>query len=279
MATRLTRNTVAQGVGYSSTPGIHDAAQVAGWRKVTDAVHAAGGRIFLQLWHVGRITHPVVPARRRPAGRALGDRRPRATPAPRAARSPRTPRALATERSRASSPSSRRRGARQGGRLRRRRDPRRQRLPDRPVPARRHQPAHRPLRRQRREPRPLPARGHRGRGRRLGRRPGRRAPLAAGRLQRHVRQRPARTFGTRSRRSTASASPTCTWSSSWARCRRARRRSRPAQGGVGGPLIANGGYTGARRGARIARGWADLRPFGVRSSPTPTCRASLRTRR
>ena len=43
-----------QGKGYSFTPGIHDDAQVAGWRLVTDAVHAAGGRIYLQLWHVGR---------------------------------------------------------------------------------------------------------------------------------------------------------------------------------------------------------------------------------
>lgn len=47
-----------RGVGYPNTPGIHDAEQVAGWRKITDAVHAAGGRIFLQLWHVGRISHP-----------------------------------------------------------------------------------------------------------------------------------------------------------------------------------------------------------------------------
>jgi N-ethylmaleimide reductase len=46
-----------QGQGYAWTPGIHDAAQVAGWRSVTDAVHAAGGRIFAQLWHVGRVSH------------------------------------------------------------------------------------------------------------------------------------------------------------------------------------------------------------------------------
>ncbi|MGC9448043.1 alkene reductase [Cereibacter johrii] len=46
-----------QGQGYSFTPGIHSADQVAGWRKVTDAVHAAGGRIMLQLWHVGRMSH------------------------------------------------------------------------------------------------------------------------------------------------------------------------------------------------------------------------------
>lgn len=48
----------AQGVGYIFTPGIHTAEQVTGWRKITEAVHAKGGRIFLQLWHVGRVSHP-----------------------------------------------------------------------------------------------------------------------------------------------------------------------------------------------------------------------------
>jgi N-ethylmaleimide reductase len=47
-----------QGVGYIRTPGLHSAAQVAGWRKITDAVHRAGGTIFAQLWHVGRVSHP-----------------------------------------------------------------------------------------------------------------------------------------------------------------------------------------------------------------------------
>ncbi|HWW48672.1 MAG TPA: alkene reductase [Xanthobacteraceae bacterium] len=46
-----------QGQGYQDTPGIYSAAQVAGWRKVTERVHAEGGHIFLQLWHVGRISH------------------------------------------------------------------------------------------------------------------------------------------------------------------------------------------------------------------------------
>jgi N-ethylmaleimide reductase len=46
-----------QGQGYVSTPGIFSEAQVAGWRGVTDAVHQAGGLIFMQLWHVGRISH------------------------------------------------------------------------------------------------------------------------------------------------------------------------------------------------------------------------------
>lgn len=43
--------------GYPSTPGLHTAEQVAGWRKVTEAVHAKGGKIFVQLWHVGRMSH------------------------------------------------------------------------------------------------------------------------------------------------------------------------------------------------------------------------------
>ena len=46
-----------QGQGYAWTPGIHTPGQVAGWRTVTDAVHAAGGHIFAQLWHVGRVSH------------------------------------------------------------------------------------------------------------------------------------------------------------------------------------------------------------------------------
>lgn len=46
------------GVGYPDTPGIWSAEQIEGWKRVTQAVHAAGGRIFLQLWHVGRVSHP-----------------------------------------------------------------------------------------------------------------------------------------------------------------------------------------------------------------------------
>jgi N-ethylmaleimide reductase len=47
-----------QGVGFDRTPGIYSSDQVAGWKKVTAAVHQAGGNIFLQLWHVGRMSHP-----------------------------------------------------------------------------------------------------------------------------------------------------------------------------------------------------------------------------
>ena len=70
----------AEGVGYPLTPGIHSPEQVAGWRAVTDAVHRAGGRIALQLWHVGRISHsslqpggalPVAPSAIAAAGEAM----------------------------------------------------------------------------------------------------------------------------------------------------------------------------------------------------------------
>lgn len=50
----------AQAQGYQDTPGIYSDAQVAGWRKVTGAVHARGGRIFLQMWHTGRVSHRSV---------------------------------------------------------------------------------------------------------------------------------------------------------------------------------------------------------------------------
>jgi N-ethylmaleimide reductase len=80
-----------QGLGYPGTPGIHSAAQIAGWKCVTDAVHGAGGRIFLQLWHVGRISHPslqpdgalpVAPSAIAPAGQAwtLDGMKPYVTP-------------------------------------------------------------------------------------------------------------------------------------------------------------------------------------------------------
>jgi N-ethylmaleimide reductase len=69
-----------QGQGYAWTPGIHSRDQVEGWRLVTDAVHKAGGLIFIQLWHVGRISHPslqpdgmlpVAPSAIKPAGQAF----------------------------------------------------------------------------------------------------------------------------------------------------------------------------------------------------------------
>lgn len=69
-----------QGIGYPATPGIYSEAQVAAWRSVTAAVHARGGRMFLQLWHVGRISHPslqpdgglpLAPSAVKPAGQVF----------------------------------------------------------------------------------------------------------------------------------------------------------------------------------------------------------------
>ncbi|MGW7267852.1 alkene reductase [Streptomyces sp. NPDC054842] len=81
------------GQGYLLTPGVHSAEQVAGWRKVTDAVHAAGGRIVVQLMHVGRIAHPdntphgrqpVAPSAIRPQGQMFTASGPLEMPQPRA---------------------------------------------------------------------------------------------------------------------------------------------------------------------------------------------------
>ena len=68
-----------QGVGYPWTPGIHTLAQTEGWKKVTEAVHRASGKIFLQLFHCGRISHPdfhdgqmpVAPSAVKPAGQVF----------------------------------------------------------------------------------------------------------------------------------------------------------------------------------------------------------------
>src|SRR3979411_1469476 len=69
-----------QGQGYQDTPGIYSREQVAGWRKVTDHVHQRGGRIYIQLWHVGRISHvslqennqpPVAPSAIRAKGKTF----------------------------------------------------------------------------------------------------------------------------------------------------------------------------------------------------------------
>src|SRR6202140_4761584 len=69
-----------QGQGYQDTPGIYSKEQVAGWRKVADRVHERGGRIFIQIWHVGRISHnslqpnngaPVAPSAIRAKGKTF----------------------------------------------------------------------------------------------------------------------------------------------------------------------------------------------------------------
>ena len=69
-----------QGKGYAMTPGIHSDEQIAGWKKITDEVHEKGGHMFLQLWHVGRVSHsslqldgglPVAPSAIAPEGQAF----------------------------------------------------------------------------------------------------------------------------------------------------------------------------------------------------------------
>src|SRR5258708_2091627 len=69
-----------QGQGYQDTPGIYSKEQIAGWRKVTERVHSRGGHIFIQLWHVGRISHvslqesnqaPVAPSAIRAKGKTF----------------------------------------------------------------------------------------------------------------------------------------------------------------------------------------------------------------
>ena len=69
-----------QGQGYQDTPGIYSKEQVEGWRRVTDRVHERGGRIFIQIWHVGRISHtslqagggkPVAPSAIRAKGKTF----------------------------------------------------------------------------------------------------------------------------------------------------------------------------------------------------------------
>lgn len=67
---------IPQGIGYPCTPGIHTKDQIRGWKKVTQSVHENGGKMFLQLWHVGRISHslflggelPVAPSAIKPDG-------------------------------------------------------------------------------------------------------------------------------------------------------------------------------------------------------------------
>ncbi|WP_295448568.1 alkene reductase [uncultured Thiodictyon sp.] len=72
-----------QGKGYIQTPGIYSDAQIAGWKEITESVHAQGGKIAIQLWHVGRISHPelqeggalpVAPSAVKPTGQVFTGR-------------------------------------------------------------------------------------------------------------------------------------------------------------------------------------------------------------
>ena len=150
---------MATGFGSPGVPGIYTEAQIAGWREVVDAVHAKGGVIFLQLWHVGRVSHssfqpggvlPVAPSAVAIADLKTGTADGKAVPyeTPRALETSEIPGVIDAYRQAAKNALE--------SRLRRRRDPRRQRLPDRAVPAVAHQSAHRSIWRLHREPHALP---------------------------------------------------------------------------------------------------------------------------
>ncbi len=93
----------ARGVGYAATPGVWSDEQTEGWKKVTQAVHEAGGRIVLQLWHVGRVSHPLfldgdlpeAPSAVRPRGNVSLVRPPTEFVTPRALERDEIPRVLA----------------------------------------------------------------------------------------------------------------------------------------------------------------------------------------
>ena len=93
-----------EGQGYISTPGIHSREQIEGWKCVTKAVHVAGGHVVLQLWHVGRISHPsfqpggalpVAPSAIRPKGQAFTAKGFEPIPTPRALEMAEIPRIVA----------------------------------------------------------------------------------------------------------------------------------------------------------------------------------------
>jgi len=174
------------GVGYPDTPGIWSDEQVRGWTNVTKAIHAAGGRIFLQLWHVGRISHslylngelPVAPSAIAAEGH-VSLVRPKANFE--------VPRALETaeiadivEAYPTGAETAKAAGF-DGV------DSWRQRLPARSVPAKQHQPAHRPIRWFVGKPCPPDAGSHRRGSRSLGCWPRWHALVASRRPARHGR--------------------------------------------------------------------------------------------
>ena len=264
------------------TPGIHSEEQVAGWRRITDAVHEAGGLIAAQLWHVGRVSHESFHGGELPVSASDGPYRNRTTvrgedgrptrvscPVPRAAR-PRGDPAAAR-----GLPARDRQRPR--GRLRPRRDPRRPRLPAAPVPGRRQQPAHRRVRRLAGQPRPPDARGHRRRRRRLVAPTA--SPSGSPRSARSTAPRTPRAprRGCTSPASSAAAtSRSCTSPSRTGPAARSSTTTtaapcaRPTPAPSSGPAAT----TSPRRSDCSVRASSTPPPSAGPSSPTPTCRAA-----
>ena len=173
---------------YLNTPGMFTDRHQQRWAEIADAVHAAGGRMFVQLWHVGRMAHPEISgverSARRPIAADLTAHTPtgkKPLPVPRALRTDEIARIVADFRCRRP-PRRRRRDGR-------RRDPLRERLSAARVPLRCDQPAHDVYGGSAEQPRPVDGRGRRGRRRRDRRRPGRAAHLAGKLRGRHARGR------------------------------------------------------------------------------------------
>ena len=256
------------GEGTPYPPGLHTEEQAAGWRKVTDAVHAAGGRIFVQLMHAGRVSHssllpdhalPVAPSAIAVSGEihTFGGKVPFETPRPwKRRKSPPSSQSIVGRRS------CRSRRLRRGG------TPCGDRLPAEPVPSHRVEPPHRRLRRFAREANPLYPGSDRGALRRAGCGSGRHQDRSRLHGQRHLRRRPRRDVhlprpvsepagpGLSSRRLRQRLR---------ARDRPAVQPHRPSPSGYAGTLLAVGGFNKATGEAAIAAGRADVivyaRPF------------------
>src|SRR5580704_11058978 len=142
----------SDGFGWADTPGLWSAEQVRGWRRVTNAVHAARGRIIAQLWHTGAIAHPDLRGGTQPLSASdVNLLQESVTPT---GRKPTVkPRPMTIDEIR-QTVADYARAARNGGRVRRRADPRQLSLFASPVPQPHHQSPHRRIRRRYQRPCP-----------------------------------------------------------------------------------------------------------------------------
>ena len=203
--------------GWNESPGIYTDEMAEGWKLTTDAVHAKGGVIFLQLWHTGRASHSSFhQGRLAVAPSAIKINEP-TIHTPIGKQPHEVPRALETTEIPRVVEDYRRSAERaKDGRLRRCGNPRGQWLPDRRVPPVEDEPSDGPVRRQRRKPLPLPQGSGRGGHVGLARQPGRRPSLAQRNVQRHgVARLPGAVHLRRQDSLTTSGWPTCTSWTGW----------------------------------------------------------------